>query len=63
MITYEYKCESTGAEIERQMRISQYVNTVVCSCGASAKRDLRTVPAADTYFEGSYKAEASIAGN
>ena len=63
MITYEYKCEKTGAEIERKMRISLYVDSVDCCCGSRASRHLRTVPAADTYFEGSYKAEASIAGN
>lgn len=63
MITYEYKCEKTGKEFERQMRISDYKPSVVCLCGTNASRHIRTVPAADTYFAGSYKAEASIAGN
>lgn len=63
MITYEYKCDKTDEEFERQMRISESTPTVLCLCGSNAARHYRTVPHVDTYFGGSYKAEASIAGN
>jgi putative FmdB family regulatory protein len=63
MITYEYKCINCNQEFELKRNIRDYSPTVKCDCGSDSTRHYRSVPNVDTYFEGSYKAEASIAGN
>jgi putative FmdB family regulatory protein len=64
MITYEYKCSNCGDEFEVERKISEKTSEFPCgSCGSIAPRHFRTIPHVDTYWEGSYKAEACIAGN